>query len=185
MQNLKSNLHLLFRPWPKRSVLNETRSVLADNHSTFDRQTQTVRNLFTASSRTTDDLYVRYIFTNLWKHLAGIWKLFTISILITMITQLRSINETYMKLISGRWRMIIYSFLCRSRIFHSYGDVTIVGEGLQNLGFCSVLRAFEQGGIFNVTHLLWHGTSVFPVSFEGPPHLVASYDTRGDVEDLF
>jgi hypothetical protein len=27
--------------------------------------------------------------------------------------------------------------------------------------------------------------SVFPVSSEGPPHLVASYDTRGDVEDLF
>jgi hypothetical protein len=34
-----------------------------------------------------------------------------------------------------------------------------------------------------VPHLLWHGTSVFPVSSEGPPHLVASYDTRGDVED--
>jgi hypothetical protein len=25
----------------------------------------------------------------------------------------------------------------------------------------------------------------FPVSSEGPPHLVAFYDTRGDVEDLF
>jgi hypothetical protein len=24
----------------------------------------------------------------------------------------------------------------------------------------------------------------FSVSSEGPPHLVASYDTRGDVEDL-
>jgi hypothetical protein len=36
-----------------------------------------------------------------------------------------------------------------------------------------------------VPHLLWHGTSVFPVSSEGQPHLVASYDTRGDVEDLF
>jgi hypothetical protein len=45
--------------------------------------------------------------------------------------------------------------------------------------------AFEQGGIFIVPHLLWHGTSVFPVSSEGLPHLVASYDTRGDVEDLF
>jgi hypothetical protein len=32
------------------------------------------------------------------------------------------------------------------------------------------LRAFEQGGIFIVPHLLWHGTSVFPVSSEGPPH---------------
>jgi hypothetical protein len=34
------------------------------------------------------------------------------------------------------------------------GDVTIAGEGLQNLGLCLVLRAFEQGGIFIVPHLL-------------------------------
>jgi hypothetical protein len=49
-----------------------------------------------------------------------------------------------------------------------YGDVTIAGEGLQNLGLCSVLRAIEQGGIFIVPH----GASVFRVSSEGPPHLV-------------
>jgi hypothetical protein len=36
--------------------------------------------------------------------------------------------------------------------FHLYGDITIAGEGLENLGLCSVLRAFEQGGI--VAHLL-------------------------------
>jgi hypothetical protein len=35
-----------------------------------------------------------------------------------------------------------------------------------------------------VPHLLWHVALVFPVSSEEPPHLVASYDTRGDVEDL-
>jgi hypothetical protein len=34
------------------------------------------------------------------------------------------------------------------------GDVTIAGEGLQNLGLCSALRAFEQGWIFIVPHLL-------------------------------
>jgi hypothetical protein len=28
------------------------------------------------------------------------------------------------------------------------------GEGLQNLGLCSALRAFEQEGIFIVPHLL-------------------------------
>jgi hypothetical protein len=28
------------------------------------------------------------------------------------------------------------------------------GEGLQNLGQCSVLRAFEQGGIFIMPRLL-------------------------------
>jgi hypothetical protein len=39
-------------------------------------------------------------------------------------------------------------------LVHLYGDVTIAGEGLQNLGLCSALRAFEQGGIFIVSHLL-------------------------------
>jgi hypothetical protein len=81
--------------------------------------------------------------------------------------------------------LVVYCFTSRSRIFHLYGDVTNAGEGLQNLGLCSALRAFEQGGIFIVPHLLRHGTSVFPVSSEGPPHFVASYDTQGDVENLF
>jgi hypothetical protein len=35
-----------------------------------------------------------------------------------------------------------------------YGDGTITGEELQNLVLCSALRAFEQGGIFIVPHLL-------------------------------
>jgi hypothetical protein len=33
-------------------------------------------------------------------------------------------------------------------------DVTITGEGLQNLALCSALTAFEKGGIFIVPHLL-------------------------------
>jgi hypothetical protein len=45
--------------------------------------------------------------------------------------------------------MIIYGFTSRSRMFH-----LIAGEGLKNLGLCSALRAFEQGGIFIVPHLL-------------------------------
>jgi hypothetical protein len=48
----------------------------------------------------------------------------------------------------------MYGFSSRSRIFHLNGDVTIAGEGLQNLELCSALRAFEQGGIFIVSHLL-------------------------------
>jgi hypothetical protein len=55
----------------------------------------------------------------------------------------------------------IYCFTSRSRIFHLYGDVTITGEWLQNLGLCSALMAFEQGVIFIPPHLLWHGASVF------------------------
>jgi hypothetical protein len=33
-------------------------------------------------------------------------------------------------------------------------SLTIAGEGLQNFGLCSALKAFEQGGIFIVPHLL-------------------------------
>jgi hypothetical protein len=32
------------------------------------------------------------------------------------------------------------------REFLTHGDITIAGEGLQNLGLCSALRAFEKGG---------------------------------------
>jgi hypothetical protein len=49
---------------------------------------------------------------------------------------------------------ILYRFTSRPRIFYLDGDVTIAGEGLQNLGLCSALRAFELGGIFIVQHLL-------------------------------
>jgi hypothetical protein len=49
----------------------------------------------------------------------------------------------------------------------------------------SALKAFEQGGFFTMPHLLWHGTSVFSVSSDGPPLSVASYNTQGNVEDLF
>jgi hypothetical protein len=49
---------------------------------------------------------------------------------------------------------VIIDFTSSSIIFHRYEDVTIAGEGLQNLGLCSALRAFEQGGIFIVPHLL-------------------------------
>jgi hypothetical protein len=50
--------------------------------------------------------------------------------------------------------LIDYGFTSRSRIFHLYGEVTIAGEGLQNLGLCLALRAIEQGWIFIVPHLL-------------------------------
>ena len=55
---------------------------------------------------------------------------------------------------SSVWFSDRLALTSRSRIFHLYGDVTITGEGLQNLGLCSALSAFEQGGIFIVPHLL-------------------------------
>ena len=88
--------------------------------------------------------------------------------------------------------MILYCILIVCILFYvSLKDffpnwnVTIGGEGLQNLDLFFVLRAFEEGGIFIVPHLTWHGTSVFRSLPKDRPHLVASYDSGGDVEDLF
>jgi hypothetical protein len=73
------------------------------------------------------------------------------------------------------------------------------------MGLCSVLMAFEQGGVFIVSHLLWQGVQVFPFwifRIEGPPtfnryergcwgpnlmglNSVASYDTQDNAEGLF
>jgi hypothetical protein len=46
--------------------------------------------------------------------------------------------------------LFIHCFTSLSRNFHlfMYGDVTITGEELQNVGLCSSLWAFEQRGIF-------------------------------------
>jgi hypothetical protein len=59
------------------------------------------------------------------------------------------------------WLIGWLCFASHSRIFHLHGNTTIAGEVLQNLDVCSAHRAFEQGGIFIVPHLLWHGTAVF------------------------
>jgi hypothetical protein len=56
------------------------------------------------------------------------------------------------------------------------GVSLIMGEGslyntddwAANLGLCSALRAFKKGGIFIVSHLLRHGTSVYTFSSERP-----------------
>jgi hypothetical protein len=49
--------------------------------------------------------------------------------------------------------------------------------------FRPMLVAQGLWGIFIVPQVLWHGASVFPVTF-GLPHSVASYETQGDVENL-
>jgi hypothetical protein len=51
-----------------------------------------------------------------------------------------------------RDRLFVYSlFKVPLNFSRSYVDIIITSEGLQNLGLCSALRAFEQGGIFIVT----------------------------------
>ena len=37
-----------------------------------------------------------------------------------------------------------------------------------NFDLCSAFMAIEQGGFFNVPHLLWHGTFVYSGHFRGP-----------------
>lgn len=44
----------------------------------------------------------------------------------------------------------------------SYGDATIVSEGMQSLGLCSVFMAYEQGDVYGVPYLLWRGLVQLP-----------------------
>jgi hypothetical protein len=61
---------------------------------------------------------------------------------------------------------VICLFIATRAIFSYLVAVTIAGDRAANLG----LRAFEQGRIFIVPHLLRHGTSVYTVSSERPAH---------------
>jgi hypothetical protein len=68
-------------------------------------------------------------------------------------------GEGFCKILFALWGdkvhfvcLFMYCLTSRSRIFHLYGEVIIAGEDLQNLGLCSALRAFEQGGVFIVPH---------------------------------
>ena len=68
-------------------------------------------------------------------------------------------NKKDRRNINFPWSSPCLDFFCsfvlglssHSRIFHSYGDVTITGDDL-----CSTLMAIEQW----VSHLLWHWASV-------------------------
>ena len=61
--------------------------------------------------------------------------------------------------------LIVWGFTSHSRIFHSYGDVTIIGEMLQILTYA---RQLWQWGFFSVLHLLWHNISINNGHFRGP-----------------
>jgi hypothetical protein len=76
-------------------------------------------------------------------------------------------------------------FTSHSRIFHSYGDVTIASKRLQNLGLCSALRPLSSEGSLSChTHC-----NTEPQFFRSHPknrsHLVAFYEKQRDAEDLF
>jgi hypothetical protein len=91
--------------------------------------------------------------TKLYESFIMIFKLFLVSAISTRTSVfIFKMFKYFLSISSIDIVSIIYGFTSRSRIVHLYGDVTIAGEGLQNLGLCS------------------GGTSVFPVSSEGPPN---------------
>ena len=57
--------------------------------------------------------------------------------------------------------LFVRGFSSHSRIFHSFGDVTITDKELQIFDLCPALMAIEQWGIFNVPRLLWHGPTLY------------------------
>jgi hypothetical protein len=60
--------------------------------------------------------------------------------------------------------LIDYYVLRPAQEYFTYMETSpLLVNVLQNLGLCSALRAFEQGGIFIVPHLLCQVASVFPV----------------------
>ena len=77
---------------------------------------------------------------------------------------------------------IICFLVCSSR---SRRNVAIAGEGLQNACLCSASMAFEEGGIFIVPHLLWHGALVFVVSSEWPVQCTAFHDKQWENIPVF
>jgi hypothetical protein len=63
---------------------------------------------------------------------------------------------------------------------------TITGEGLQNLGLCArQSRPLRKNGSLTYHTCRNMGHRFFPVSSEGPPYLIASYNSQGDAEELF
>lgn len=55
---------------------------------------------------------------------------------------------------------------------NSYGDVTLIGKGLQNLDLSSSLIVLEQWGFLNVPRMQWNWTYVYMVIFEWHSHLL-------------
>jgi hypothetical protein len=69
----------------------------------------------------------------------------------------KTINNQSIKYIGLVWFVCFFVL----QFFSYLAVVTITGDRAANFSLCSALRAFEQGGIFIVPHLLRHGTSVY------------------------
>ena len=70
--------------------------------------------------------------------------------------------------------LFVWGLSSHSKIFHSYWDVTITGEGLQILTYARHSWPLSNKGI-SVTHLLWHGAFVYNGRLQGPVTLTQVY----------
>ena len=61
----------------------------------------------------------------------------------------------------------VWGLSSHSRIFHSYGDVTITTMTSKNFDLYSALMAIEQW-IFDMPYLLWHGPTLYNGHLRGP-----------------
>ena len=73
--------------------------------------------------------------------------------------------------------LFVWSFSSHSKIFHSFGDVAIVGEALQILTPAGHLLSFEQWRFFSVSYLWWHGPSVCNGHLRGPVTLTPNAES--------
>ena len=89
---------------------------------------------------------------------------------------------------SYTYNLIHFHFVCfvcccfksHSRIFHSYGDVTICWWRASNFGLCLALTVYplNSEGSLMCGHLIWLGTTRFTVVTEGQEKPVASTEAR-------
>ena len=64
--------------------------------------------------------------------------------------------------------LFVWGLSSHLKNFHSYGDVTINGEELQNLAKARHSWLLSTVGFFSVQYLLWHQTYVYNGHFRGP-----------------
>ena len=80
-------------------------------------------------------------------------------------SKLAAVHRQWWRLHSPyEWKILEFDEKNQTNKKQTYGNVNTAGEVLHNFVLCSVLSAFEQG--------------VFVISSEGPPYLVAIYDTE-------
>ena len=105
----------------------------------------------------------------IWSNLIPIKKLMQ-SLRAGRKTIINKINQSSKSFV-GSWEDWLLDL---SKKLHSYGEVTITGEVMQNLDLCWALID-QQEGVRYTSNLIWHGTSVLVVSSNGRPHSVALY----------